>query len=96
MIEFDDNDTDVDVDVYDDVDDDVDYDVDVDMMTMLMMTLMIIRNRKRRQGGGQPAIFIEGGLLSYDHCNSDDGPKSVDNEDRPKASTPASGSVRPR
>ena len=65
-------------------------------MMILMMTLMMLRNRKRRQGGGQPAIFIEGGLLSCHHCNSDDGHKSGDNDDRPKASTPASGSVRPR
>ena len=39
-------------------------------MLTFMMTLMMLRNRKRRQGGGQPAIFIEGGLLSCHHCNS--------------------------
>ena len=90
MIEFDDNDTEVDVDVYEDVDYDVDVDEDVDDKKNYA------RNRKRRQGGGQPAIFIEGGLLSCHHRNSDNGHESGDNDDRPKASTPASGSVRPR
>ena len=34
-------------------------------MTVLCVTIKewVIRNRKRRQGGGQPAVFIEGGLI---------------------------------